>query len=223
MTRIPSDVRRRTLATALWLAAATLLGGLDLPARGFEAFRFAPFGIVAGLLALLWVFALVSAGAIRRAPGWAGALAMVWWVAATATAFRVLLPPAGLVQVGLAVAAALGAAIVAARRDPDRAVVWTGVVAVSLAVLKFAVVPAFQGRSGLPNWGPMDLGEWSDAFRDVFVAYAPQRPAAQAIHFAALVCWAAGLWVQWGPTGPQPGAVTPAEGGSGPPSTRGGP
>lgn len=219
MTRVEARVRRRTLATALWLAAAILLGGLDLPARGFEAFQFAPFGIVAGLLGLLWVFALVVAGAIRRAPGWAGALALVYWVAATATAFRVLLPPAGLVQVGLAVATALGAAIVAARRDPDRAVVWTGVVAVSLAVLEFAVVPAFQGRSGLPNWGPMNFGEWSDAFRDVFVAYAPQRPAAQAIHFAALACWAAALWVQWG----APERVTPTSAGSPPSGTPGGP
>ncbi|MBW3661012.1 MAG: hypothetical protein KY397_05190 [Gemmatimonadetes bacterium] len=197
LTRPSAGDRRRLLAAALWLAGATLLGGLDLPARGFESFRFAPFGIVAGLLGLLWVFALVVAGAVRRPPGWVGAVALAYWVAATATAFRVLLPPPGLLQVGLAVAAALGAGIVATRPDRDGAVVWTGVVAVTLAVLKFAVVPVFQGRSGLPNWGPLDLGEWSEAFRDVFVAYAPQRPAAQALHFTALACWAAALWTQW--------------------------
>lgn len=219
MTPIPDRARRRTLGATLWLAGATLLGGLDLPARGFDAFRFAPFGVVHGLLGLLWVFALVVAGAIRRVPGWVGAVALAYWVAATATAFRVLLPPAGLVQVGLAVAAALGAAIVAARKDPERGVVWTGVVAVSLAVLEFALVPAFQGRSGLPNWGPIDLGEWSNAFRDVFVAYAPQRPAAQALHFAALACWAAALWVQWSPA---EAPVTTAGSGSGPSATPGG-
>lgn len=198
MTPVPAAERRRALAAALWLAGAVLLGGLDLPARGFEAFRFAPFGIVAGLLGVLWVFALTTAGVVRRPPGWIGAVAIVYWVAATAMAFRVLLPPPGLFQVAVAVAAAVAAGLAATRGDREGAVVWTGVVAVTLAVLKFAVVPIFQSRSDLPNWGPLGLGEWSNAFRDVFVAYAPQRPAAQALHFAALACWAAALWMQWG-------------------------
>lgn len=197
MSEVPAVERRRALVTALWLAGAMLLGGLDLPLRGFDAFRFSPFGIVAGLLGLLWVFALAVAGVIRRPPGWAGALVLVYWVAGTATAFRVLLPPPGLLQVGLAMAAAFAAGIAAMRDDRERAVVWTGVVAVSLAVLKFAVVPIFESRSALPDWGPLDFAGWSDSMRDVFVAYAPQRPAAQALHFAALVCWAAALWVQW--------------------------
>lgn len=198
MTRVPADARRLALVTMLWLAGAVLLGGLDLPARGFEAFRFAPFGIVAGLLGVVWVFALTVAGVVRRWPGWVGAVALVYWVAATAMAFRVLLPPAGLFQVAVAVAAAVAAGLAATRNDREGSVLWTGIVAVTLAVTKFGVVPLFQGRSELPSWGPLDLGGWSDAFRDVFVAYAPQRPAAQALHFAALACWAVALWTQWG-------------------------
>lgn len=197
MTPVPAAERRRALLAALWLAGAVLLGGLDLPARGFEAFRFAPFGIVAGLLGVLWVFSLTTAGVVRRPPGWIGAVLIVYWVAATAMAFRVLLPPPGLFQVAVAVAAAVAAGLAATRGNREGAVVWTGVVAVTLAVLKFAVVPLFQGRSDLPNWGPLGLGELSNAFRDVFVAYAPQRPAAQALHFAALACWAVAMWIQW--------------------------
>lgn len=209
-TRVSAARRRRALVVSLWLAGAVLLGGLDLPARGFEAFRFAPFGVVAGLLGLLWVFALTVGGVIRRPPGWVGAVVLVYWVAATAMVFRVLLPPPGLFQVAVAVAAAVAAGLAATREGREGAVVWTGVVAVTLAVLKFAVVPIFQGRSGLPNWGPLDFGEWSDAFRDVVVAYAPQRPAAQALHFAALACWAIALWSQWdapldGDTSGEPG------------------
>ena len=85
--------RRRALATALWLAAATLLGGLDLPAQGYAAFRFAPFGMVAGLLGILYVFVLYNRSVLTRFPGWLNVLLLVYWAAATATAFRVLLPP----------------------------------------------------------------------------------------------------------------------------------
>ena len=193
-------VRRRILATCLWLAAAILLGGLDLPSQGYSAFRFAPFGPVAGLLGIVWLFALATRGVVWLSHGWLRAVAIVYWVAATAMMFRVLLPPPGLVQAGLAVLAALAAGIVATRGDRERAALWLGVVAVSLAVLRFAVVPAFWARSGLPNWGPFQLGSAADALRGFFVAYAPERPVAQAIHFAALACWTLALWTQWSAT-----------------------
>lgn len=189
--------RRRALGVALWLAAATLLGGLDLPARGLEAFRFAPFGIVAGLLGILWVFVLAAREVVHRPRGWIGPFLLVWWVAATATAFRVLLPPAGLVQAALAVGAALASGIVVTRHDREHATVWLGIVAVGLAVLRFALVPVLQTRSGLPDWGPLKIGSLANTVRDLFVAYAPERPAAQAVHFAALVAWSLGLWTQW--------------------------
>lgn len=193
----PAAARRTTLATALWLAAATLLGGLDLPARGYEAFRFAPFGVVAGLLGILYVFALTVRGVVWRPPGWLDPLLLVYWVAATATAFRVLLPPPGLVQAAIAVTAAIGAGVIATRDDRERATVWLGIVTVSLAVIRFALVPAFEARSELPNWGPFQLGDAANALRDFFVAYTPQRPAVQALHFGALVCYAMALRAQW--------------------------
>lgn len=200
--------RRRTLAVCLWLAVAVLLGGLDLPAEGFASFRFALFGPVAGLLAIVWVFALVNGGVLRLPSGWLRAVALVWWVAATAMMFRMLLPPPGLVQAGLAIVTAFAAGLVATRGDRERAAVWLGVVAVGLAVLRFAVVPAFWARSGLPNWGPLRFGAAADSLREFFVAYAPERPAAQAVHFLALACWTLALWTQWNP---------PPEGGSAPP------
>lgn len=196
--------RRRALATALWLAVATLLGGIDLPARGFAAFRFAPFGVVAGLLGILYVFVLFQRDVIRRFPGWLNPFLLVYWVAATAMMFRVLLPPPGLVQVALAVAAAFGAGILVTRPDRVHAAVWLAFVAVGLGVLRFALVPAFQARSGLPDWGPLKLGETANALRDFFVAYSPQRPAAQAVHFASLAAYAAALWIQWQPPPPSP-------------------
>jgi len=192
-------LRRRSLVTCLWLAAAVLLGGLDLPAQGYSAFRFAPFGAVAGLLAIVWLFALVTRQVVWLPPGWLRAPALVYWVAATAMMFRVLLPPAGLVQAGLAVGAAFAAGIVATRGDRERAALWLGAVAVGLAVLRFAVVPAFWARSGLPNWGPFRFGAAADALRGFFVSYAPERPVAQAVHFAALACWTLALWTQWHP------------------------
>lgn len=194
-------VRRRTLVTCLWLVAAVLLGGLDLPATGFAAFRFAPFGAVAGLLGITWLFALTARGVVVLPHGWLRVMAIVYWTAATAMVFRVLLPPPSLVQAALAVLAAIGAGIVATRGNRESAAVWVGVTAVCLAALRFAVVPAFWARSELPNWGPLRLGATADAVRDFVVAYAPERPAAQAIHFAALACWAAALWVQWHATG----------------------
>ncbi len=191
--------RRTVLGVCLLLASATLLGGLDLPAHGYEAFQFAPFGLVAGLLGIVYVFALSNRQLIRFAAGWHRGLLIVYWVAGTATAFRILLPPPGLVQVGLAVSTALAAAVIVSRPNRESAVVWLGVVAVTLAVMKFALVPLFEARSGLPDWGPFQLGQTADALRDLFVAYTPQRPVAQAIHFGALGCYAVALWIQWKP------------------------
>ncbi len=188
---------RTALGVCLVLALATLLGGLDLPARGYAAFQFAPFGLVAGLLGIVYVFALSNRGLIRLGVEWHRMLLIVYWVAATATAFRILLPPPGLVQVGLAVSAAVAAAIIVSRPSRESAVVWLGVVAVTLAVIKFALVPLFEARSGFPGWGPFQLGRTADAVRDLFVAYTPQRPATQAIHFVSLVCYVAALWIQW--------------------------
>jgi hypothetical protein len=190
-------IRRRVLVVCLWLAGAVLLGGLDFPAQGYAAFRFAPFGVVAGLLAIVWIFVLVHREVVWLPTGWLRALALVYWVAGTAMMFRVLLPPPGLVQAFLAVVAALAAGLVATRGERERAAIWLGVVAVALAVLRFAVVPAFWSRSSLPNWGPFGLGRTADSLREFFVAYAPERPAAQAVHFAALLCWALAVWTQW--------------------------
>jgi len=194
----PHVSRQTTLGVCLVLALATLLGGLDLPARGYVAFQFAPFGLVAGLLGIVYVFALSNRGLIRFGIGGRRILLIAYWVAATATAFRILLPPPGLVQVGLAVSAAVAAAIIVSRPNRESAVAWLGIVAVTLAVIKFALVPLFEARSGLPDWGLFQFGRTADAVRDLFVAYTPQRPATQAIHFGSLVCYAAGLWIQWG-------------------------
>lgn len=198
MTTLP-PWRRTVLGVCLLLALATLLGGLDLPAHGYAAFQFAPFGLVAGLLGIVYVFALSNRELIRFGRGWHRGLLIVYWVAGTATAFRILLPPPGLVQVALAVTAALAAAVIVSRPNRESAGVWLGIVAVTLAVMKFALVPLFEARSGLPDWGPLQLGETADALRDLFVAYTPQRPAAQAIYFGALVCYTAALWIQWKP------------------------
>lgn len=193
--------RQRALVTCLWLAGAILLGGFDLPARGYAAFQFAPFGLVAGLLAILYVFVLVQSDVVRRGRGWLAALLLVYWTAATGMAFRVLLPGPGLVQVALVIGAAVAAAILASRRAREEALLWLGIVTVVLAVLRFGLVPFFEARSGLPDWGPIRLGEAADSFRDVFVAYAPQRPAIQILHFGALTCYALALWTQWGAAG----------------------
>ncbi|MGH8545311.1 MAG: hypothetical protein ACREX3_17135 [Gammaproteobacteria bacterium] len=175
-----------------------LLGGFDLPVLGYAAFQFAPFGIVAGLLGLLYVFVLVQRGVIWRGRGWIEPLLLVYWTAATAMMFRVLLPTAGLVQVGLVIAAAIAAGVIVSREDRDQAVLWLGIVAVVLAVLRFALVPLFEARSGLPDWGPLKFGEAANSLRDLFLPYAPQRPAVQAVHFAALACYALALKAQWG-------------------------
>jgi hypothetical protein len=190
--------RRRALATCLWLSAAVLLGGFDLPARGYAAFQFAPFGLVAGLLALLYVFVLIQSGVVLRGRRWLAPLLLVYWTAATGMAFRILLPGPGLVQVALVIGAAVAAAILASRKDREEAILWLGIVAVVLAVLRFGVVPFFEARSGLPDWGPIRLGQAADSFRDVFVAYAPQRPVIQVLHFAALACYALALRAQGG-------------------------
>jgi hypothetical protein len=115
--------------------------------------------------------------------------------------FRVLLPPPGLVQVGLAVFAAAGAGIIVSRRQRESAVLSLGIVTVTLAVIRFALVPAFWARSHLPNWGPLRCGAPAAALRDFFVAFAPERPASQALHFLALCLWIAALWLQWEPPG----------------------
>jgi hypothetical protein len=195
----PAVRRRRALAVCLLLATAVLVGGLDLPAHGYEAFHYGMFGFTGGLLGILYVFALASRAVIWRPPGWAGSLLLIYWAAATAMMFRVLLPPPGLVQVGLAVLAAAGAGIIASRRDRDAAVLALGVVTVTMAVVRFALVPVFWSRSDLPNWGPLRMGASADALRDFFVAFAPERPASQALHFLALALWVGALWLQWEP------------------------
>lgn len=190
-----------------------LLGGLDLPARGYEAFQFAPFGVVAGLLGILYVFALVQREVIEGGRGWTALLLLVYWTAATATMFRVLLPTPGLVQVGLALFAAIAAGILVTRQGREEAALWLGIVAVVLAVIRFGLVPAFEARSELPDWGPLKFGEAANSLRDFFVAYSPQRPGIQAIHFLALGCYSLALRTQWSVT-PRPlrdpGAAPPS-------------
>lgn len=193
--------RRRALAVCLFLCGTVLVGGIDLPGRGYESFRYAMFGFTGGLLGILYVFALASRDVLWRPRGWQGTLVLVYWAAATAMMFRVLLPPPGLVQVGLAVLAAAGAGVVVSRHQREGAVLSLGIVTVTLAVIRFALVPAFWARSDLPNWGPLRFGASADALRDFFVAYAPERPASQALHFLALCLWVAALWVQWEPPG----------------------
>ena len=191
--------RRRALGVCLLLAGSVLVGGLDLPAHGYDAFHYGMFGFTGGLLGILYVFALAARGVVWRPAGWLGTLLLVYWAAATAMMFRVLLPPPGLVQVGLAVLAAAAAGIIASRRDRESAVLALGVVTVTMAVVRFALVPVFWSRSDLPNWGPLRMGASADALRDFFVAYAPERPASQALHFLALALWVAALWLQWEP------------------------
>jgi hypothetical protein len=199
------------LAVSLLLISAVLVGGLDLPASGYEAFRFAMFGFTGGLLGILFTFALASRAVLWRPAGWLGTVLLVYWAAGTAMMFRVLLPPPGLVQVGLAVLAAVGAGIIVSRHDRESAVLTLGVLTVILAVVRFALVPAFWARSDLPNWGPIRIGASADAMRDFFVAYAPERPASQALHFLALVLWIAALWLQWrAPEGSPGGDSSPA-------------
>jgi hypothetical protein len=163
---------------------------------------------VAGLLALLYVFVLVQSGVVVRRHGWLAPLLLVYWTAATGMAFRILLPGPGLVQVALVIGAASAAPILASRRDREEAILWLGIVAVVLAVLRFGVVPLFEARSGLPDWGLFRLGQAADSFRDVFVAYAPQRPEIQILHFAALACYALALMTQR--TVPAPGGAPPS-------------
>ena len=195
----PSAYRRRTLGVCLLLISAVLVGGIDLPATGYEAFRFAMFGFTGGLLGILYTFALANRGVLWRPAGWMGTVLLVYWAAGTAMMFRVLLPPPGLVQVGLAVVAAAGAGTIVSRKDREGAVLALGIVTVILAVVRFALVPVFWARSDLPNWGPLRIGASADAMRDFFVAYAPERPASQALHFIALVLWVGALWLQWRP------------------------
>lgn len=201
--------RQRALGVSLLLAGALLVGGLDLPARGYESFRYAMFGFTSGLLGILYTFALVSRSVLWRPAGWLGVLLLVYWAAATAMLFRVLLPPPGLVQVGLAIVAAAGAGIIVSRRDREGAVLALGTVTVILAVIRFALVPVFWARSELPNWGPVRLGASADAVRDFFVAFAPERPASQALHFLALALWVAALWLQWVPPAVDKGSGRP--------------
>jgi hypothetical protein len=192
----------------LLLAASVFVGGLDLPAHGYEAFRFGMFGFTGGLLGILYAFALATRRVIWHPAGWIGTVLLVYWAAATAMMFRVLLPPPGLVQVGLAVLAAAGAGIIVSRHDRESAVMALGGVTVTMAVVRFALVPAFWSRSDLPNWGPLRIGASADALRDFFVAYAPERPASQALHFLALALWVAALWLQWEPPRDDPGNAT---------------
>ncbi|HUF89379.1 MAG TPA: hypothetical protein VMR66_05305 [Gemmatimonadota bacterium] len=211
---VPASHRRRALGVCLLLAATLLVGGIDLPARGYEAFRYATFGFTGGLLGILYTFALASRGVLWRPGGWLGTIVLVYWAAATGMMFRLLLPPPGLVQVGLAVLAAVGAAIIVSRRQRESAVLALGIVTVTLAVIRFALVPAFWARSDLPNWGPLRFGASADALRDFFVAYTPERPVSQALHFLALCLWVAALWLQWEP--PEPAGVTQPRGRSEP-------
>ena len=195
----PAAYRWRTLGVCLLLISAVLVGGIDLPGTGYEAFRFAMFGFTGGLLGILYTFALANRGVLWRPAGWLGTVLLVYWAAGTAMMFRVLLPPPGLVQVGLAVVAAAGAGTIVSRKDREGAVLALGIVTVILAVVRFALVPVFWARSDLPNWGPLRIGASADAMRDFFVAYAPERPASQALHFIALVVWVGALWLQWRP------------------------
>lgn len=201
--------RRRTLGVCLLLISAVLVGGIDLPGTGYEAFRFAMFGFTGGLLGILYTFALANRGVLWRPAGWLGTVLLVYWAAGTAMMFRVLLPPPGLVQVGLAVVAAAGAGTIVSRKDREGAVLALGIVTVILAVVRFALVPVFWARSDLPNWGPLRIGASADAMRDFFVAYAPERPASQALHFLALVLWVGALWLQWRPPTPEADDTSP--------------
>ena len=85
--RTPAVARRRALGVCLLLAASVFVGGLDLPAQGYEAFRFATFGFTAGLLGILYAFALAARGVLWRPPGWLGSVVLVYWAAATAMMF----------------------------------------------------------------------------------------------------------------------------------------
>lgn len=160
--------RARVLTIALALSIVTLIGGIDLPASGYASFRYAPFGWVAGLLGAIYVYALSERGVLVLGGGRARWLLTAYWVAATATVFRILLPPPGLAQVALAVAVALAAGVVAHRPNRRAAASVSVVIAVSLAALQIG-----------------------------FAGYTPRRPAAWVLCVGATLMYAAALRAQW--------------------------
>lgn len=172
--------RPRALAIALVLSIVTLVGGIELPIDGYTSFRYAPFGLVSGLLGALYAYTLADRGVIVSDRGWIGVVLAAYWVVATATVFQVVLPSAGLIQVGLATLTALAAVGVARRPNRQSAARTFGPVIVILAGLSF-------GSGSLMGAGP--------GLHNVFVAYAPRRPAQYALDLAALAGYGVALYL----------------------------
>jgi hypothetical protein len=193
---VPVGRRRRALFVALWLALALLLGGVDLPARGYGFLRFQWFGIVSALLGVLYLYVLVDRDVIRRVAGWQGGLLAAYWIAATATVFAVLLPPHGVAHVVFAVATACVAAVIVTRSNRSRATGWLVVLVSWLAVVRFGLIPLFKVRGVAAEKAFPWLSELGPALRGLSATYPTDRSAELLLDVLAVACWSAALLAQ---------------------------
>jgi hypothetical protein len=174
------------------------LGGISLDTGGVE---YEVFGLVDGLAALLVVYVLLRSEALARPGGAWGLVMLVYGTAATAQLVGRLLPPPGVLE-WLALAALVALAWHGAYGlHRSRLVLNLGLLTVAMAALRYAILPFVWLRAELPRTPVVDLYELGEAFKGLFIAYAPPHPATQAFVFAAVLAWATAVWIQWPPEG----------------------
>lgn len=177
---------QRAVGAALLFAAAAILAGV---APGPEGVRYAVFGAVEGMFALLLAAALVGRDVWRRPGGALEWLAVAYGTLATAQLLEFLLPPPGLLEwmvvTGL-LFSSWGLLAIGSRR---RLVQALAALAVLLCLVRYSVLPMLWSL-GPERGSILGLGSVAESMRSAVAEPRPFGLAAQLLGVLAAALWA---------------------------------
>jgi len=187
-----SGGQRAVLASILFLFAAGLAG----LAPGEAGVRYALFGVVEGMFAMMLAAALASRG-IWPGPGrWDGWLPLVYGALATAQLVEFLLPPPGVVEWVVVIGLLFSSWGILGGSSRRRVVHSLAALAVLLALIRYSLIPRLW-TLGPERGGVLGLGNLAEAVRTTLAEPRPAGPAAQLLGVAAAALWALATWLVW--------------------------
>jgi hypothetical protein len=201
---------QRSVAAALLFALAALVAGV---APGDEGVRYAVFGAVEGLFALLLAQALVARGFWPRPGGVTGWLALAYGTLAAAQLLEFLLPPPGVVEWVVVIGLLFSAWGLFGSGGRRRIAHSLAAVAVLLALIRYSVVPRLWTLGPEAGTG-LGLGNLAEGVRSALAEPRPAGAAAQLCGVLAAVLWAAATRLLWVPAADRGGSPDSVDSGA---------
>jgi hypothetical protein len=193
---------QRSVAAALLFAMAAGLAGV---APGDAGVRYAVFGVVEGMFALLLANALVGRGVWTRPGSAAGWIAIVYGTLATAQLLEFLLPPPGVVEWVVVIGLLFSAWGLFGTGGARRVAHSLAALAVLLALIRYSVIPRLWALGPEPG-SALGLGNMAEAVRTTLAEPRATGAAAQLCGFAAAALWALATRLLWSGDAPSPDA-----------------